>query len=731
MEDAPKTLAASLSSGDESFVEVKTSDGPALSADPVLYRLIVDSLTEYAVFAVSPNGIVISWYAGAEKTFGYTAAEILGRPFDVFFTADDLQIRAPQDELASALSGEQTQHDRWHMRKDRTRFWGTNTVQPIYDTAGVLVGFTKLVRDNTINHLALEELSDSEQQLRLLVESVHGYAIFSIELNGTIKSWNAGGEKVFGYTPRDIIGCNFAVLFSADDVIAGVPLEELRKATICGSVDVERWMMRKDGSHFLASGKINQLKRDPAGDLRGFVKIAHDITKQHVAVQHLRHQAHYDELTELPNRRMFYHGVAQAIAAMKRRHPPLFAVLFIDIDHFKSVNDDFGHIIADQLLAAIARRLESCVCSADDIVARLGGDEFAILLNGIRGVPDASEAADRIAIEMRKSLTIGGREVGATASVGIAIASREHVQPEDILREADAAMYMAKQEGGARSVLFNSSMVTDACVNADLGADLLHAIDRNELRIVYQPIMRLIDLTVVGFEALVRWQHPRRELLPPIDFIQKAEESDLILWIDRWMISQACHQLVNWQAQGIGAESQMSVNLSSKEFLGDDFLGDLRVILEASGLSARHLRLEITESAMMERSERANTLFAAIRTLGVAIDVDDFGTGYSSLAILQYMSFDALKISSSFVANMFSTNGAKLVATVIRLAHDLGLVAIAEGIETAEQLAGLVALDCDLGQGFIFAPALSANAAGRFAADGAYGPIAGSKLMLC
>jgi EAL domain-containing protein (putative c-di-GMP-specific phosphodiesterase class I) len=173
----------------------------------------------------------------------------------------------------------------------------------------------------------------------------------------------------------------------------------------------------------------------------------------------------------------------------------------------------------------------------------------------------------------------------------------------------------------------------------------------------------------------------------------------------------------------------MSVNLSSKEFLGDDFLGDLRVILESSGLSARHLRLEITESAMMERSERANTLLAAIRTLGVAIDVDDFGTGYSSLAILQYMSVDALKISSSFVANMFSKNGAKLVATVIRLAHDLGLVAIAEGIQTAEQVAGLVALDCDLGQGFLFAPALSANAAGRFPADGAYalGPIAGSK----
>jgi PAS domain S-box-containing protein len=294
MKKPVKTLATSVS-----------SDNDVLGADQVLYRFLVDSLTEYAVFAVSPTGIVISWNAGAEKTFGYTQVEILGKSFDVIFT--------PEDKVAGA------QHDRWHVRKDASRFWGTNTVQPLYNAGGRLLGFTKLVRDSTQSHLALEELSDSEQQLRLLIESVSDYAIFSLALDGLIKNWNAGAEKVFGYDQKEIIGRNFSILFSADDIAAGVPAAELHKATLHGFTDVERWLVRRDGSRFLASGKLSQLKRDAAGELRGFVKIAHDITHTHAAAQDLRHQARYDELTELPNRRTFYEHVQRAIALMKRR----------------------------------------------------------------------------------------------------------------------------------------------------------------------------------------------------------------------------------------------------------------------------------------------------------------------------------------------------------------------------------------------------------------------------
>lgn len=275
--DGAKIVSAGASSANDS-----------LGQDQALYRFLVDSLTEYAVFAVSPSGVVMSWNAGAEKTFGFSQAEIIGRSFEIIFTSGDARAGAPQNELDSALNGLQTQHDRWHVRKDGSRFWGTNTVQPLYDAAGKLLGFTKLVRDTTLNHVALEELSDSEQQLRLLVESEHDYAIFSVALDGTVTSWNAGAQKVFGYEQTEMVGRNFSDLFTTEDVVAGSPLAELHEATMKGFTDVECFLKRKDGSRFRASGKLNQLKRDAAGELRGFVKIVHDITEQDAAYQHER-----------------------------------------------------------------------------------------------------------------------------------------------------------------------------------------------------------------------------------------------------------------------------------------------------------------------------------------------------------------------------------------------------------------------------------------------------------
>lgn len=256
--------------------------------------------------------------------------------------------------------------------------------------------------------------------------------------------------------------------------------------------------------------------------------------------------------------------------------------------------------------------------------------------------------------------------------------------------------------------------------HVDLGADLGRAIERNELRIVYQPIISLSDTSVGGFEALVRWQHPQRGLLQPLEFIPTAETSEIIVAIDRWMIRQATLQLARWRAGGMSDHVQMSVNVSSRQFSRDDLVDDLCRILETSGLDATSLRLEITETTDMERSVRAKALLAEIRSLGVKLDVDDFGTGYSSLGALQHMSVDALKIEGSFVASMASHNGAQLVQSIISLAHGLGLVAIAEGVETTEQLGWLAALDCDFGQGFLFARPLDGDTAGRFPAEGRY-----------
>src|SRR5450755_1498727 len=692
---------------------VSHEDAPR-DQDKALYRFLVQSLTEYAVFAVSPEGIVISWNAGAEKTFGYTEAEIVGRSFEIIFTAHDTEAVAPRAELQSALSGGLTHHDRWHECKDGSRFWGTNTVQPLYDRGGTLLGFTKLVRDTTVGHLAIEELSDSEQQLRLLVESVRDYAIFSVETDGTIKSWSGGAQEIFGYSQAEIIGRNFSMLFSADDVRAGLPSAELSDAGVRESIDIERWLVRKDGSTFLASGKTCQLRTDAAGDLRGFVKLVHDTTKLHLAAQELRRRAEHDALTRLPNRQTFHEHVQRAISLLKRQSSDPFAILFIDLDRFKAVNDEFGHVVADEVLVLIARRLEKCVRSGD-IVSRVGGDEFAVLLNGINGPLDADDAAQRILAAMQQAVPTEVGDVYAAVSVGIAIGTAKYDLPEDVLRDADAAMYVAKSQGRARAVIFDSTIGNAVRESVDLTTALRHAIGRNELRIAYQPVLRLGDLAVVGLEALVRWKHPRRGLLLPNDFIPAAEDTNLVVAIDRWVLAQACSQLANWQSRGIvGPDVQMSVNVSSKEFSRDDFLPDLQAIIHASTLMPSSLRLEITEGTLLERAPRAYQLLAAVRALGVRVDVDDFGTGYASLGALNHIFVDGLKIDWSFVTSANAHHGWEIVESVISLAHKLGLVATAEGIETIEQLSRLIALGCDYGQGYFFAPALGAVAATAF-----------------
>jgi diguanylate cyclase (GGDEF)-like protein/PAS domain S-box-containing protein len=693
--------------------EATTDDASgAFNADAALYGFVVDSLTDYAVFAVSPSGIIISWNRGAQDTFGYVAGEVVGKAFDIIFTPEDIRSDGPQTELRIPLSGGQTQHDRWHVRKDGTRFWGTNTVQPLHDANGTLLGFTKLVRDTTTSHLALEALNDSEQQLRLLVESVRDFAIFSMDLDGKIKSWNSGAEKVFGYTQSEMIGRDFAQVFCMEDVAAGLPSSQLHKAAQHGSANVETWLMRKDGSRFLGSGKVSQLKRDAAGDMRGFVSIVHDTTAQHATAEDLRRRAQFDELTELPNRRTFYEHVQRAIGSMKRRPAHLFAVLFIDLDRFKEVNDEYGHIVADQLLAATARRFEHCVRS-EDVVARIGGDEFAILLNGVNGEADAVEAADRIAVQMRQPVSIGEVGVCATVSVGIAMGRTTYERPEDVLHDADTAMYSAKLRGRARAAVFTVPDDRDD----DLVEDLLGGLERGELRAVYQPIIRLRDGKLAGFESLVRWQHARRGLLLPSEFVPRGEKSDLIIAIDRWLMGEACRQLAQWQRSGIDPDLQTSVNVSGKEFSRAEFLSDLRFILASSGLAPACLRIEITESAVMEHSRGVAELVTAIRALGVSLDIDDFGTGFSALGVLQNVAVDAFKIDSTFVSRLNSQPGSQIVETVITLADKLDVAVIADGIETADQAQHLSSLGCAFGQGMFFSPPLDAEAAARFAAS--------------
>ncbi len=697
-------MAASVSSRDDK------SRGSTPIVKDVLNQVLVDSLTGYAVFAVSAEGVVLSWNAGARNTFGYDAADIIGKSFDVLFTSEDIQAGEPAMELEQALKGTQRHHDRWHVRKDGTRFWGINTVEPMFDETHKLLGFAKLVRDVTQTYTASQTIADSEQRLRMLVESVEDTAIVSIDLDGTIRSWNAGAEAIFGYARGDIIDRPLSTLFSPEDALAGYAADELEKSTLAGTTKVERWLQRSNASRFLASGRISQLRLGADNEPRGFVAVLHDITAQHAIAEDLRRRAQFDELTDLPNRCTFNEHLQRAIALMRRRSSTVFAVLFIDLDHFKLVNDQYGHIVADRLLAITARRLEHCVRSGD-IVARIGGDEFAILLNAISGLDDANDAAERIGLQMQEPAPIEGVDVCVTVSIGIAMGRPGYERPDDILRDADAAMYVAKVDGASAAVF--DPLARDEVY--DFRESLRRAIDRNELRVVYQPIVSLASLHVAGFEALVRWEHPRRGLLLPSLFIPQAEESDLIFEIDRWVLTESCRQLAAWRATGLDQKLTMSVNVSGREFPRRDFLEDLCDVLNSNGVPAANLRIEITESVIFERTAKARAMLAAIRKLGVLLDVDDFGTGFSSLGALQDTEVDAIKIDSSFVARMDARGGASLVETVIFLARKLEIEVIAEGIERPEQAQRLEQLGCGFGQGTFFAAPLEAELARRFA----------------
>ena len=690
------------------------------ATDDGLYRSLVESLSEQAIFAISPMGDVITWNTGAENMYGYTKREIVGKSFRITFTAEDLAAGTPEKELSEAQDGRRATYERWNVRKDGTHFWAANNMAPIYGAAGALIGFTKFVADMTANYEAREALQDSEERLRILIESVPEYAIFSLALDGSITSWNSAAHGALGYADHEIIGKHFAELFAPEDISNGVPEIVLQKASVLGKVDEERWFLRKDGSRFLGNEKISRLRASKKRGSQGFVHIAHDITAHKKQTDDLRRRAAVDPLTGLANRNTFFDHVERAIALIKRRSTYRFAVLFIDLDHFKAVNDRYGHMVADHLLEITARRLESCA-RTEDIVARIGGDEFAILLNGIHDAADAEEAASRIGAEMQKPIFVDSQNVLATVSVGIALGAPGYDNPETILRDADSAMYVAKAGGRARSMMFSGSVPTIGQPMPDLVGDLRHAVERGELRIAYQPVVRLADATISGFEALVRWAHPRRGLLYPGDFIVRAESNNIVIAVDRWVLATACTALAAWQTRFADPSLTVSVNLSTKQFTHADLMTHLRETLDAANLTPQNVHLEITESAIMEKSSRAEQMLAKVSDAGFELHVDDFGVGYSSLAVLRDLPVKALKIDRSFITKMDSRNGVELVRTIVQLAHNLGLAAIAEGIETAEQLEMLGAMGCDYGQGFFLSEPCDADAVERLLREQAAG----------
>lgn len=442
---------------------------------------------------------------------------------------------------------------------------------------------------------------------------------------------------------------------------------------------------------------------DVASMLVTELELRSDLSVKRQTQEHLLYSTLHDALTGLPNRSLFTERLRHAMRRSARHPDDLFAVLFLDLDRFKDVNDNLGHFAGDELLRAVARRLEACI-RPEDTVARLSGDEFAILLESITDTSDAGRVAERIEEALSFPINLAGAEVTTSASMGIVTSSMAHDQPEQLLRSADMAMYRAKAAGRARYEMFDRAMHTDALERLRLETDLRRAVELGEFLLHYQPLVSLRTGRVTGLEALIRWQHPERGLVAPSEFIAIAEETGLIVPIGKWVLFEACNQIREWQSAHPREEPlTIGVNLSVKQFSQPDLVDQIRSALEVTGAPAASLRLEITESAIIDKGRAAISILSRIRELGVQVYLDDFGTGYSSLSYLHGLPIDAIKIDRAFVSSMDTDDKhLRLVRTILTLAEIVGVRAEAEGISTSEQLRELRALNCEQGQGYLF-----------------------------
>ena len=444
------------------------------------------------------------------------------------------------------------------------------------------------------------------------------------------------------------------------------------------------------------------------GSDKSVVSLA-DITELKEAERQISHQAFHDTLTNLPNRALFMEHLTMAVKRAKRRDDYRFAVLYLDIDRFKLVNDSLGHSVGDSLLEAFASRIQASLRDIDTL-ARFGGDEFVILLEDIENSEYASGVADRLQQELKRPFMVKGKEVFAPASFGVVLNTKDYNQPEDIIRDSDAAMYHAKENGKAQYKVFDKTLHKKASHLLQRETDLRKSIHRNEFENHYQPIVDLRTSSLVGFESLIRWNHPQLGLIYPDSFISIAEETGLIVPITQLIAQQACEDLCHWQKQlKDQLKLTMNINISSKHFQSPTLLDEIKEILGTTGMPPEQLKLEITETALMEDADETIRLVHRLKDFGIKLVIDDFGTGYSSLSYLQRLPIDALKVDRSFVSRIKNEpdGNRNIVEAIISLAHRLNMIVVAEGVETEEQLAILLEMNCQFGQGYLFSKPLS------------------------
>jgi diguanylate cyclase (GGDEF)-like protein/PAS domain S-box-containing protein len=545
------------------------------------------------------------------------------------------------------------------------------------------------------------DLHKSEAFARAIVTTAPT-AIWTVTADGVIASANPAvdelmgdGASTVGRTVEDVLGAEIAATIAGDS------------SKVLGND--ETWLRHVDGSRIAAL--VSTSRADAV-----WTVFARDISELKDYEARLSHQAFHDELTGLPNRALLLDRIAHALARAGREPGVGVALVMVDLDDFKSVNDALGHAAGDELLVSVAARLRSCI-RPGDTAARLGGDEFAVLLEDTANDHAAAATAERLVDVLQMPLRAADRDLAISASLGLTLADAGST-PQTLLRDADMAMYAAKGDGKARARAFTASMQEDAARRLELRNDLSNALERDQFRLVYQPMIELSTREIVAAEALLRWHHPEYGIVPPLEFIPLAEETGLIVPIGRWVLNEACRVAASWPDNG--TPLRINVNLSGAQLAGDDVVDAVRCALESAGLAPERLVLELTESVLLDDIEQVTPALAGLKELGVSIAIDDFGTGYSSLAYLKRFPVDHLKIDRAFIRDLGDAVSSEhsLARSIVDLAGLMGLSAVAEGVETAQQADLLQALDCDFAQGFHFSRPVAQDELYRLIANG-------------
>ncbi len=586
----------------------------------------------------------------------------------------------------------------------------TGKTTPIYMAVSILPGSKKSIA-------SILDLTDTKQAEEAFIKQRAYFsqlfnntpqAILILDTTGEIIDINKGFEALFGYHIEEIKGKQWQQI--------GVPVDRMEENEAFYQSVLDGNTLRKETISLHKDNKLIHVSvigfpLRYKNRIDGYYYIYNDISQRKAFEKQLYHQAFHDSLTTMPNRVLFMERLGRAVERAKRYSDYAFAVLLIDLDRFKGINDSLGHLAGDTLLIKMASRFKSCVRNVDT-VARLGGDEFAILTEEFKTTQEVIQVAKRIQNVTKLPFFIDDNEVQVSASIGIVLETRNYKTPENILRDADIAMYRAKAQGKARFKVFNKKMHEQVVESLKMENDLRNAIQKQELILHYQPIIAINNYKFEGFEALVRWNHPTLGIIPPSKFISIAEETGLIVPLGQWILSEACQQMKRWrQTFPEFPNFTMNVNISFRQFFEKDLLNFLSEVLRKNNMNPQFLKIELTESVLMDNEVSIIEKLNRMQSLGIKLAIDDFGTGYSSLAYLQQFPLDSLKIDRSFIKKIHEPEGMAIVKTIINLAKNLGLSVVAEGVEKKAQFETLKTIKCDNAQGFLFSRPMNKQAA--------------------